>query len=104
MIANLLVGLRPNFRDFSDCSLINNANHLDFDSAIRARPVECSFVGRAFFRNQSLTYGPFRISIPKHCDLQTRPGLDPIGSAGSELTDASGLAPMKAREPAAKLN
>ena len=32
--ANLLYGLRPNFRDFSEYALINNANYLDFDSAI----------------------------------------------------------------------
>jgi hypothetical protein len=35
MTANLLVGLGPNFCEFSECLLINNANHLDFDSAIR---------------------------------------------------------------------
>src|SRR6266508_4930009 len=32
--ANLLNGLRSNFRDFSERALIDNANHLDFDSAI----------------------------------------------------------------------
>jgi hypothetical protein len=26
----LLIGLRANFRNFSECALINNANHLDF--------------------------------------------------------------------------
>src|SRR6266508_6188685 len=34
MSDNLLIGLRSNFRDFSERALINNANHLDFDSAI----------------------------------------------------------------------
>src|SRR6266508_6188880 len=34
MSDNLLIGLRSNFRNFSECALINNANHLDFDSAI----------------------------------------------------------------------
>jgi len=34
MTANLLIGLRSNFRIFSECALINNVNHLDFDSAI----------------------------------------------------------------------
>ena len=32
--ANLLIGLRSNFRIFSECALIKHANHLDFDSAI----------------------------------------------------------------------
>lgn len=36
--ANLLNGLRSNFRDFSECALINHANHLDFDSAIPKWP------------------------------------------------------------------
>src|SRR5262249_10334220 len=35
MCVNLLNGLRSNFRDFSECVLTNNANHVDFDSAIR---------------------------------------------------------------------
>ena len=34
MTANLLIGLGVNFRNFSECPLINHANHLDFDSAI----------------------------------------------------------------------
>jgi hypothetical protein len=33
MSANLLNGWTSNFRTFSECALINNANHLDFDSA-----------------------------------------------------------------------
>jgi hypothetical protein len=32
--ASLLNGLRSNFRTFSECALIDNANYLDFDSAI----------------------------------------------------------------------
>jgi hypothetical protein len=32
--ANLLIGFRSNFSIFSECALTNNANHLDFDSAI----------------------------------------------------------------------
>jgi hypothetical protein len=34
MSANLLIGWRSNFSDFSERALINNGNHLDFDSAI----------------------------------------------------------------------
>src|SRR6516162_7447254 len=34
MCVNLLNGLRSNFRDFSECVLTNNANHVDFDSSI----------------------------------------------------------------------
>jgi len=34
MSANLLIGRRSNFSDFSERALINNGNHLDFDSAI----------------------------------------------------------------------
>jgi len=34
MSANLLNGLKSNFCDFSERALINNANQLDFDSAI----------------------------------------------------------------------
>jgi hypothetical protein len=33
--ANLLNGLRSTFRTFSGCTLIDSANYLDFDSAIR---------------------------------------------------------------------
>jgi hypothetical protein len=33
--ANLLNGLRSNFRTFLGCTLIDSANYLDFDSAIR---------------------------------------------------------------------
>src|SRR6266566_5659544 len=32
--ANLLNGLRSNFRTFSGCTLIDSTNYLDFDSAI----------------------------------------------------------------------
>jgi hypothetical protein len=38
MSANLLNGLKSNFCDFSERALINNANHLDFDSAIPKSP------------------------------------------------------------------
>jgi len=34
MPANLLIEQRPNFHDFSEYALINNANYVDFDSAI----------------------------------------------------------------------
>jgi hypothetical protein len=33
--ANLLYPLRSNRRDFSECALMDNANQVDFDSAIR---------------------------------------------------------------------
>jgi hypothetical protein len=38
MSVNLLIGWRSNFRDFSERVLMNNANHLDFDSAIPKSP------------------------------------------------------------------
>jgi hypothetical protein len=38
MPANLLIGSRSNSRIFSECVLTNNANHLDFDSAIPKSP------------------------------------------------------------------
>jgi hypothetical protein len=45
MSANLLIVWMSNFRDFSECALINRENHLDFDSAIPRfeswRPSQC---------------------------------------------------------------
>jgi hypothetical protein len=34
MTANLLTAMEPNLSDFSECSLIDHANQVDFDSAI----------------------------------------------------------------------
>src|SRR3954452_9501055 len=49
---NLLSGLRLNFRHFSECALIDNANRLDFDSAI---PRFESWRPSQFLRNSAIS-------------------------------------------------
>ncbi len=55
MSANLLIRRRSNFRDFSERALINNADHLDFDSAIPRfeswRPSQSTLSDKAFRRS-----------------------------------------------------
>jgi hypothetical protein len=53
MPANLLIVWGSNFRDFSECALINKQNHLDFDSAIPRfeswRPSQLKLLGYLMF-------------------------------------------------------